>query len=123
MPEYRHLFAGEPTTFAKAFPTVKTAVVTVEESGDFPRGYPEEIKSITYRDGQIAETIRCHNPLCQQGGLDIGSTVRWMVDARTERQELSQSCPGHEGSPKGRRKGMPCMNRFKATIGIEYKPA
>jgi hypothetical protein len=64
----------------------------------------------------VPRHLRCLNPLCQQGGLDLHAILMsWQTG------EHDFSCHGHEGSPTGRRKGDPCCNRFLVSLVIERR--
>jgi len=107
---------GEKTTFENAFPQVEECVVTIEESG---HGISDWSRTRTYRNP--GEYINCQNPLCYNGGFNIGWPIREMVEKRKTQKEDSALCQGNEGSPKGHRIYRKCMNFFKYKISIKYR--
>ena len=111
-------FLGELTTFAKAYPNFGELVVRVHHDGDL--AYVHQ-KSAVYTAATLPGVLRCPNPKCQQGGYDLSATVITLAHGRTPNYSVSWSCNGHEGSPKGRRKGDPCMNSVELEFQASYK--
>jgi hypothetical protein len=106
------------TTFDKAYPMIADFTVKVTESD----GGPNESTRVYNRHIRPGEYINCSNPLCYNGGFDLGSILREMTyQARETRWSGSRSCQGYEGSPKGRKKYGPCFNRFEVAVEITYK--
>lgn len=105
------------TTFEKAFPNVEECTITVKESG---HGAPSWNHGVSHYKNP-GEYLNCSNPLCYNGGFNIGSTIREMVSKKETAKEDSAICQGYEGSPKGRRKYRKCVNFFKYTIAIKYR--
>lgn len=121
---YEPFLQGKPITFDKAFPSVKSFVLTGREHGDSREiaSIPIEHRSaLHYTAPNLPAKIPCSNPRCQQGGYEL----QWILDAiirnRDTHYENTFYCGGHEGSPKGRRKGDPCCNYIEMTIELEYK--
>jgi hypothetical protein len=112
---------GKPSLFLDAFPQVVEINVEVNETGDFPIGSSAHVRQRFLRNNDVAASLRCSNPRCQQGGLPLQSPVSLVIEARDTEREFSVHCNGHEGSPKGRRKGAPCSNYFKVKVKIKYK--
>jgi hypothetical protein len=107
-------FLGTTTDRSKAFPGVKELTVKVAQD---PHGmYCEKPwqRESTYSKDNIPRYARCQNPRCQQGGLDLQQIV--LLHGNGEHRFY---CNGHEGTPKGRRKGYPCGNSFTVAISIE----
>jgi hypothetical protein len=109
-------FLGEPTTFYKANPQVKDIRVEVDEQDRLSDYHSHQVLG----QSGLPRTVRCGNPRCQQGGFDIRHVVYFMIEARETHGENSIRCPGHEGSPKGRRKGDPCGHLAKIKLSITY---
>ena len=107
---------GEPTTFARAYPQVSDIRVEVEEED----GLADYHRHRVFAKSDLPSTIRCGNPRCRQGGFDIQQLIYSMIELRETQREDSIDCPGHEGSPKGRRKGYPCTNFAKIKVSITY---
>jgi hypothetical protein len=106
-------FFGETADRDKAFPGIKSFSLIVKQDpfGFHSRGAPVERR---YTKANVPRFERCVNPRCQQGGLDLQNVVLW-----PPKEEARFSCTGHEGSPKGRRKGRSCDNTFIVSIVIE----
>ena len=100
-------FLGTPTSFCKAYPSFRSLVVRAKHSGEFAS--PMQRKRV-YSETTVPRVIPCPNPRCQQGGYDLIATIIMLEHGRNTRHSVRYSCNGHEGSPKGRRKGNPCMN-------------
>ncbi|MDP2376093.1 hypothetical protein [Reyranella sp.] len=107
-------FLGYTNDVDKAFPGIRDFRVTVTEDpgGYYVRDAAQRMN--VYTKGSAARVHRCANPQCQQGGLDIQRLVLFSGPG-----SHAISCPGHDGSPKGRRKGDQCDNHFDVTIEIE----
>lgn len=115
--EANYLF-GEKVSFAKAFPTIETVKVVVEESGAGARGHARQ-----YDQATLGEFIDCSNPLCYKGGFSLGGVLRRMVEEKQTHLKDSASCQGYEGSPKGKKKYRECGAYFTFTVDIAYKSA
>jgi len=111
-----YVFA-QKTTFENAFPEIEHCIVEVHESGYGRSGRGEE----THRYRNPGEYINCSNPVCYNGGFNIGGPIREMVRSRETHREGSALCQGNEGSPKGRRIYGKCMNFFKYQITVKYR--
>lgn len=107
-------------TFEKAYPTVRSLRVEIEDS-DGMRGSRKTAPSI-YTEKHFVPIINCHNPRCYGGGLDVGRLLRWqVVEPKCTHYEDTVSCCGYEGSPKGRRRDGPCDTVFRVKIDVEYQ--
>jgi len=111
-------FLGTVDSFQKAYPMVDELKVTVTEEGD---GVLREYATSAYRRDSVREYINCSNSLCYNGGFHLGAILQDMTYAREARWSGSQMCQGYEGSPKGRKRYGPCLNRFEIAIEIKYK--
>ncbi len=109
-------FLGEPTTFAKAYPQVAEIRVEVEQEGDLSNHHRHQV----FGKSGLPSIMSCGNPRCRQGGFNIQQMIYFMIEQRETHGEHSIHCPGHEGSPKGRRKGDPCGNFAKIRLSITY---
>jgi len=111
---YRPFFGTLTNDVDKAFPDVKSLDITIDRD---PYGWycsKEEQKIIHFTKSSLQRFVNCPNPSCQQGGLDLQPFISYR-----DNDEFTLSCNGHEGSPKGRRRGDPCDNTFKITLRIE----
>jgi hypothetical protein len=103
---------GETTDRNEAFPGIKSLTVKVVQ--DPYRHYGQEQRETVYSKSDIPRHVRCVNQRCRQGGIDLQQLV-WFSGAG----EYRFPCNGHEGSPKGRRRGEPCDSTFVITVTIE----
>lgn len=109
---------GKKASFDEVFPTVADVRVVVREKGAGVWGLEGEVRHF----GKTGEFINCSNPSCYNGGFSIGQVLRDMVRAGETVREDSAVCQGHEGSPKGRRIVRRCVNFFKYSVEVTYKP-
>ncbi len=109
---------GKLVSFAKAYPQIEDIEVQVCQTEDT---VPEWRMTQTFNKSNIPQTVGCLNSRCQQGGFQIRQKVYFMVESHETEGECEGGCDGHEGSPKGRRKGDPCTNYFRVKIQITYK--
>jgi len=117
-------FFSQPTSsFHKAFPTVKTIGVEVRSDGEgFEPLHNQTEWLAVYTESNIPGTIDCRNPRCTDGGLDLERLIRWsVVEGKQASYETTKKCEGHEGSPKGQRKGEPCETYFKVKVSVTYR--
>jgi hypothetical protein len=107
---------GRLTTFEDAFPTVEEAVVEYTESD---RGMTKRTGSfhMRYEGGLMA----CGNPFCRRGGYEFDDVLCGMVRERITQKRIRLSCPGDEGSPKGRKIGRRCPLSVDAVVHVRYK--
>jgi len=105
--------------FDEAFPFIKELHVEVIESGEGVNELNE--RNVYDKHSLPGKFIDCHNPMCYNGGFDIGSAIRLMEYDRQTQREIQSRCQGYEGSPKGRKKYDACLNSFKIKINIKYK--
>ena len=94
--------------FRELNPKVEELMVKVLEEGKGAGPSPEW------------QTLDCHNPLCQRGGVDLHHTLREMVATRRAELENVKMCRGIEG---GGPSAAPrhCLNRFAFRISLAYK--
>ena len=109
-------FLGTTTDRDAAFPDIESMTIVVEQDkyGYYSRDAWQ--RKSKYTKASIPRFARCLNPRCQQGGLDLQHIATFSSDG-----EHNYSCSGHEGSPKGRRVGSPCMNSFTVTVEIKRR--
>lgn len=104
------------SSFSVAFPTVEKAWFEYKELS--VTGYGEMNVYLISSSGGL---MRCSNPQCQQGGYELDLQMHWMVPEKQTEREVSLHCHGHEGSPKGRRRGASCYRSVKGILKIKYK--
>ena len=112
-------FLGEYTTFTGAYPNFSELTLRVQHRGDL--AYPHQ-KAEVYTVSNLPRVLPCANPRCQQGGYDLTATIITLEGGRIANYKVSWHCNGHEGSPKGRRKGSACMNSVELEFEAKYKP-
>jgi hypothetical protein len=99
----REPFLGETTDRREAMGLDALRLIVIKQW----RYEPEQ----RFTKATMPRHLKCANPRCRQGGLDLQEIViNWGSMQRTF------YCSGHEGSPKGRRKGDPCTNSFEVTL-------
>lgn len=111
-------FLGETTDREDAFGEYESIEISIEQDvyGAYaPNTYA---KTRTFTKETMQRHLSCVNPRCQQGGLDLQKLI-WSRDSGS--YEHKYDCSGHEGSPKGRRKGDPCRNAWNIKIEIQKK--
>jgi hypothetical protein len=112
--------AGEKPLFGttnqvnEAFPGVISVDLHVSQdpNGYYRRSAGQNTNYFTLQS--LSRHVDCLNPRCNQGGLDLQNIVRFF-----ESGEYDFWCRGHEGTPKGRKVGDSCDNRFSISLKIE----
>jgi hypothetical protein len=104
-------FLGETTNRDKAFAGIDAFELTVVQDrfGMYTREAWQRESRYTKSSGP--RYLTCANPRCHQGGLDLQQIVNFWPSG-----ERTFPCNGHEGTPKGRRRGDPCDNSFVVTL-------
>lgn len=109
-------FLGTTRDVNHAFPDLDEVSLKISQD---PYGYyckSESHRISFYTKETLQSHVPCVNPKCQQGGLSVQSIVAFSSDG-----DYDFPCNGHEGTPRGRRRGDPCDNRFKVTLKILRK--
>lgn len=108
-------FLGETSDVRKAFPDILDLQMKVTQD---PYGYyrrtPSQAES-HYTLDSLPPLVRCLNPRCQQGGLEMQHVLLHNSGEHTF------YCHGHEGTPKGRVEGDPCDNWFTVSMTVTRK--
>lgn len=112
-------FLGTVSSFSEAYPDVLSIRFEGKERGDLPRDQEERIQH--YTEADLPQIVPCGNPRCQQGGYDLNATLIGITHSRETEYEIDWSCNGHEGTPKGRRIGVDCMNSITGKLTIAYR--
>jgi len=110
-------FLGTVGSFKEAYPSVKTLRLFARQRGEIGRPWQQEQ---TFSEHNLPSTIPCANPLCQQGGYDLNGILITITHAKETEYKTTLYCGGHEGSPKGRRKGDPCSNSVDIELSVSY---
>ena len=105
------------TPFPMAFPTVAMIVVDIVQRDLLRNTADKERLHVS----SLPLAIKCKNQRCQQGGFQIESHIRNMVEQRKVASHFSMRCNGDEGPPAGRAKGGPCGRDAAFSILIAYK--
>lgn len=104
--------------FKEAFPEIESATVEFSEKGQGVfRGSGPSVRT----EKNLGEFIDCHNPVCYDGGFNIGEILRDMTARRETERSVQRTCQGYEGSPKGKKKYRGCLNSFDVKVSIRYK--
>lgn len=111
-------FIGQKSSFTDAFPEVEEISVEVKQSGEY--SWEHQLFS-QYNKHNIPSIIPCANPMCQQGGFSLKMIIYGITSLKKTEEKRTICCDGHEGSPKGRRKGDPCDNYVEVKISVSYK--
>src|SRR2546426_909576 len=100
-------FLGKTDKVNEAFPGVISLNVKITQDpfGHYTNRPGQNVSHFTLEN--LEKHVRCLNPHCQQGGLDLQNIV-----AFSESGEQTFSCNGHEGTPKGHKVGDACDNTF-----------
>jgi hypothetical protein len=123
-PMERQFLFGAAKNLKEAFPEIESALIEHYETGDGTYDYNLKAVPSTYTvPRQVREPLmRCSNPRCERGGYEIDREIRNMTLSKSCSSEFILDCHGDEGSPKGRKKGNPCMNRLHVRLTLKYKP-
>jgi hypothetical protein len=108
-------FIGQRTSFHMAYPTVERAYIKYTET-DF--GSDPRVGAHDFANGP---GLACRNRSCERGGFNFEQDIMLMVSQGLETKAIDASCPGDEGSPKGRNKGRNCLMSIEGTITIKYR--
>ncbi len=119
-PERRPFLDGARVVLRRAYPQVAQIEIKTQEAGDVE---PEWRRERTFRDDDVPADIPCGNRRCRQGGYDLSNLVLFITTGRVEHDEHTIHCEGHEGSPKGRRRGDPCMNFVRIAVKTVFRTA
>ena len=106
-------FLGETTDRNKAFYGIASLELTVVQDRFGHYTVHEWQREQRFTKENIPRHLACANPRCQQGGLDLQRIVLFSTPGKH-----TYWCNGHEGSPKGRRQGDPCDNRFEVILSV-----
>ncbi len=104
-------FFGETTDRSEAFRDFKSIDLIVTQDPWNRHARFEYQRESHYTLATIQRHQSCLNPRCQQGGLDLQRIIMFQPDGEHEFW-----CNGDEGTPKGRRQGDPCDNRFTVKL-------
>lgn len=115
MSHEKPLFGRETSKFGEVFPDIVSLemMIVQDRFGQYTKdGQPAEHR---FTHTTATSHLACVNSRCQQGGLDLQRILSF------SNGEHSHSCNGHEGTPKGRRKGAPCGNTFEVALHVERR--
>jgi len=110
-------FLGTVPTFRQAYPNLQSVRLEAIHHGDIPQEWQR--KSV-YSEGNLPSNISCTNPRCKQGGYDLNTVFVILTGSKDTHYESTIHCHGHEGSPKGRRRGDSCMNWLELKVDVTY---
>jgi hypothetical protein len=106
-------FLGTTTDVNKAFPGVDVIDITITQDPYGQYLQHDWQRTSPYTKSTVPSHLRCVNPRCRQGGLELQNIIEFFPDGQHE-----FPCNGHEGTPAGRRKGDPCDNRFVVQLAV-----
>jgi hypothetical protein len=113
---------GQKESFYKVYPSVDKIRIEVEQSGRGVGGGRSTYGSANSVFDSYREYVDCSNPLCLNGGVQLGFAVSDMVRNKASDHKFSKSCQGVEPGPRRRAElNKPCMNDFSVKIHIDYK--
>jgi len=108
---------AQPTTFTKAFPTIKDLAVRVAIRKDGPMDGDPQTRFLTIQNPP-GEYIRCSNSRCTDGGWCIGDVLRDMIAKGETSRKAGGICAGQERM--NRSSFRKCLTHFSAEITISY---
>lgn len=111
-------FLGKEVPFHEAYPNVEQLTLDIEQHGEIESEWQ---RTQSFNQANLPSVIPCSNSRCQQGGFSLKTLIYFMIESKKTEKEETIFCEGHEGSPKGRRKGDPCDNYIKLKVKIWYK--
>jgi hypothetical protein len=109
---------GPAKTLLSAFPHIARIEVRVVEENAYVGWRRDRVFQ-----NDVPAAIPCSNPRCREGGYDIANLIYFVAEGRKTNDEITIRCNGHEGSPKGRRRGDPCTNRACITATADFSDA
>ena len=112
-------FVGTVETFKQAYPSVKTLRLLARQRGEVARKW-QEVQ--TFTEHNLPPVIPCANPRCYQGGSDLSALLMTMTCGNETEYKMTLDCNGHEGTPKGRKRGDPCQNSIDIELSVSYQP-
>ncbi len=114
MDRSKRAFVQFDSTFEQAFPTLDDAMIRFTE--EF--GYGEKTRPGKWSYREKGGLMPCWNSKCRRGGYEFDFIIRGMIREQVGTQKIELSCPGDEGSLKGRKRGDPCMCSIEGTITL-----
>ena len=71
-------FGGSPTSFKEAHPQITKISLSVTECGKFRKLDQTEMSS-TYTIDNMPSSLKCSNPNCHNGGLDLHADTKLQI--------------------------------------------
>lgn len=117
MAKYEPFFKEKPVRFKERFPNIDTynIVITQDSTGHFSRDGKPTIQIFNEKKNLPSE-VRCINPKCQRGGLQLELFLDSVKKDTPFTYESDFYCNGDEGTPGGRKIGIHCGNSFVVKI-------
>jgi len=106
------VFRKEASSFAEAYPTIKSLRVEVTEKMIASPAKPTHV----YTERTFRHTVDCSNPACYSGGVTIGFEIHNMVAKDETEREWIAPCEGYEGNSQKRTRSCATLFTIRATI-------
>ena len=107
-------FFGRLTTDRReAFPDLVSLELKVTQDPFGMHAHPPGKCSATFGETDFPKHVACVNRRCEQGGLDLENIIKF-----SKAGFRRYPCTGHEGTPKGRKRGDNCDNQFDVELKI-----
>ena len=101
---------------------IKSLTALVRHFGDLGRAGSDTSR---FTRSTLPRIVPCANPLCCDGGYDIGPLLDDLLTRDAREAHAMLPCRGTDGSPLARDSGkaMPCTNSVEIEITLDYQPA
>src|SRR5690349_1905885 len=98
---------------------IKSLTALVRHFGDLGKAGSDTSR---YTRSTLPRVVPCANPLCCDGGYDIGPLLDDLLARDALEAQTMLPCSGTDGSPLARDSGksMPCMNSVEIEIKLDY---
>jgi hypothetical protein len=111
-------FLGTVDNIADAFPEIDSLKIVAHHRG---MAISQVRASESYTLHNLPRVLPCANPRCQQGGYDLNAMLIMLTSSKQQGHRATWYCGGHEGTPKGRRRGLPCSNSVALDFFLSFK--
>ena len=100
---------------------IKSLTALVRHFGDLGRAGSDTSR---FTRSTLPRVVPCANPLCCDGGYDIGPLLDELLARDAREAHATLACGGTDGSPLARDSGKspPCINSVEIAITLDYQP-